>query len=131
MRDLDELKERLRAFARDRDWEQYHSPKNLSMALIVEAAELVEHFQWLTEAQSRALAPESRAAVEQEVADVFIYLVRLADLLGIDLMVAAERKIGLNEKKYPADRVRGSAAKYHAYAPEAPGSVPDDGRDGD
>jgi NTP pyrophosphatase (non-canonical NTP hydrolase) len=118
MRDLEQLKERLRAFARERDWEQYHSPKNLSMALIVEAAELVEHFQWLTEAQSHALVPETRAAVEQEVADVFVYLVRLADLLGIDLLQAAEQKIALNEQKYPADRVRGSAAKYHAYTSE-------------
>ena len=108
---LDELKQRLREFARERDWEQFHSPKNLSMALIVEAAELVEHFQWLTEPQSRALEPDQREAVEQELADVFIYLVRLADLLGMDLLDAAERKIALNAKKYPADLVRGRADK--------------------
>lgn len=119
MHDLAELKERLRAFARERDWEQYHSPKNLSMALIVEAAELVEHFQWLTEPQSRSLDPATRAAVEQELADVFIYLVRLADLLDIDLLAAAEQKIALNAKKYPADRVRGSAAKYDAMRHQA------------
>jgi NTP pyrophosphatase (non-canonical NTP hydrolase) len=111
MSELDALRERLRAFARARDWEQFHSPKNLTMALIVEAAELVEHFQWLTEAQSRALAPATRAEVEHELADVFIYLVRLADLLGVDLLAAAARKIELNEKKYPADAVRGSAEK--------------------
>ncbi len=111
MSDLEQLRERLRAFARARDWEQFHSPKNLSMALIVEAAELVEHFQWLTEAQSTQLDPKTFQAVEEEVADVFIYLVRLSDLLGIDLLDAAARKIALNEKKYPAEEVRGSAKK--------------------
>ena len=112
MRDLEELKQRLRTFAAERDWEQYHSPKNLAMALIVEAAELVEHFQWLTEAQSRELDPAKREQVAQELADVFIYLVRLADRLDIDLLAAAARKIALNAEKYPADRVRGSARKY-------------------
>ncbi len=111
MSDLEQLRERLRAFARARDWEQFHSPKNLSMALIVEAAELVEHFQWLTESQSQGLDPKTFQAVEEEVADVFIYLVRLSDLLGIDLLDAAARKIALNEKKYPAEEVRGSAKK--------------------
>jgi NTP pyrophosphatase (non-canonical NTP hydrolase) len=111
MKDIAELKQRLREFAAERDWEQFHSPKNLAMAMIVEAAELVEHFQWLTEAQSHALAPEQREAVAQELADVFIYLVRLADRLDIDLLEAAERKIVLNARKYPADRVRGSASK--------------------
>ena len=112
MRDLDELKQRLRTFAAERDWEQYHSPKNLAMALIVEAAELVEHFQWLTETQSQGLDPAKREQVAQELADVFIYLVRLADRLDIDLLAAAARKIALNAEKYPADRVRGSARKY-------------------
>ncbi len=111
MSELQQLQERLRAFARARDWEQFHSPKNLSMALIVEAAELVEHFQWLTEPQSRRLDPKTFAAVEQEIADVFIYLVRMADLLGMDLLDAAARKIALNEQKYPADEVRGKADK--------------------
>lgn len=101
MRDLAELKQRLRAFARERDWEQFHSPKNLSMALIVEAAELVEHFQWLTEQESGALAAETRSAVEQEIADVFIYLVRLADLLEVDLLRAAERKMEPQREKIP------------------------------
>lgn len=111
MNDIERLRERLRAFARARDWEQFHSPKNLSMALIVEAAELVEHFQWLTESQSTQLDPATFRAVEEEIADVFIYLVRLSDLLDIDLLDAAARKIALNEKKYPADEVRGSAKK--------------------
>jgi NTP pyrophosphatase (non-canonical NTP hydrolase) len=111
MQSLEELRERLREFARERDWEQFHSPKNLTMALIVEAAELVEHFQWLTEAQSGALDPDKREQVAQELADVFLYLVRLADRLDIDLLDAAQRKIVLNAQKYPADQVRGSAKK--------------------
>lgn len=111
MTSLDELRQRLQAFARARDWERFHSPKNLSMALIVEAAELLEHFQWLTEEQSARLPPEVHRAVEEELADVLIYLVRLADLLGVDLLVAAQRKIALNEKKYPAEEVRGKAEK--------------------
>ncbi len=108
---LEALKERLRGFARERDWEQFHTPKNLAMALIVEVAELVEHFQWLTGPQSLALDPEQRAAVEQELADILIYLIRLADRLGVDLEAAAWRKIEINARKYPADQVRGSARK--------------------
>lgn len=115
MSDLEELKLRLREFARVRDWEQFHSPKNLAMALIVEAAELVEHFQWLTQEQSRQLPPDKLAEVEQELADVFIYLIRLADMLGVDLMQAAQNKILVNERKYPADKVRASAKKYTEY----------------
>lgn len=113
-RDLDMLRQRLREFARARDWEQFHAPKNLAMALIAEAGELIEHFQWLTEDQSRGLTPEQRQAVELELADVLLYLVRLADVLGVDLIDAAERKIGLNEKKYPATEVRGRADKRHS-----------------
>jgi len=111
MHSLADLKNQLRDFARNRDWEQFHSPKNLAMAMIVEAAELVEHFQWLTEAQSQALNPEQREQVAQELADVFLYLVRLADRLDIDLMDAAQRKLVINAHKYPADKVRGSAKK--------------------
>ncbi len=111
MHSLTDLKNQLREFARNRDWEQFHSPKNLAMAMIVEAAELVEHFQWLTEAQSQALNPEQREQVAQELADVFLYLVRLADRLDIDLMDAAQRKLVINAQKYPADKVRGSAKK--------------------
>ncbi|MBI3899765.1 MAG: nucleotide pyrophosphohydrolase [Gammaproteobacteria bacterium] len=113
LRSLDELRQRLREFAQARDWEQFHSPKNVAMALIVEAGELVEHFQWLTESQSTQLSAETRAAVEQELADVLLYLVRLADRLDVDLLAAAERKMALNEKKYPADEVRGRATKHN------------------
>jgi NTP pyrophosphatase (non-canonical NTP hydrolase) len=110
---LNQIKTRLRDFAAERDWDQFHSPKNLAMALIVEAAELVEHFQWLTEEQSQTLPPDKLAEVEQEVADIQIYLIRLADKLGIDMEQAVNAKIELNEKKYPAEKVRGSALKYN------------------
>ena len=109
------LQQRLAEFAAERDWQQFHSPKNLAMALSVEAAELVEEFQWLTEAESNALDDERRERVRLELADVFIYLLRLADRLEVDLMRAADDKIALNERKYPADRVRGDARKYTEY----------------
>lgn len=112
---LERLRRRMRHFVAERDWEQFHSPKNLSMALIAEAAELVEHFQWLTQEQSRSLPPETLREVAHELADIQIYLVRLADQLGIDLVEAANRKMDLNERKYPAERVRGSARKYTEY----------------
>ena len=112
---LHALAEQIRLFAHERDWDQFHSPKNLSMALIAEAAELLEHFQWATEEQSYALAPEKLQEVKHEIADVFIYLVRLSDRLNIDLMDAAREKLELNRKKYPADRVRGDARKYSDY----------------
>jgi NTP pyrophosphatase (non-canonical NTP hydrolase) len=112
---LDALRERLREFVRERDWEQFHSPKNLVMAMIVEAAELVEHFQWATEQESHALSDDKREQVAQEIADTFVYLLRLCDVLGLDIIEAANRKIDLNAKKYPADKVRGSNAKYTEY----------------
>lgn len=112
---LDALRARLRGFVQERDWEQFHSPKNLAMAMIVEAGELVEHFQWLTEQQSRDIAGAKREQVAQEIADTFIYLLRIADVLGIDLIAAAHAKMDLNAQKYPADRVRGSNAKYTEY----------------
>lgn len=112
---LTELRDRLRGFVRERDWEQFHSPKNLAMAMIVEAAELVEHFQWATEQESRELNDEQRVKVEQEIADTFVYLLRLSDVLGIDLIDAAHRKMDLNAKKYPADKARGRNDKYTAY----------------
>ncbi len=111
----DKIKMRLRQFADERDWDQFHSPKNLAMALIVEAAELVEHFQWLTEKQSQKLPADKLAEVEQEIADIQIYLIRLADKLGVDVEKAVNAKIKLNEKKYPADKVRGKAGKYYEY----------------
>jgi NTP pyrophosphatase (non-canonical NTP hydrolase) len=115
MRDLEELKERLRSFVADRDWDQFHSPKNLAMALSVEAAELVEIFQWLTEAESEALDADRRRRVSEEMADVLWYLVRIADRLDIDLLQAAAEKLERNAVKYPADRVRGQSRKYDEY----------------
>jgi NTP pyrophosphatase (non-canonical NTP hydrolase) len=112
MDSLENLKTRLREFAAVRDWEQFHSPKNLAMALIVEAAELVEHFQWLTEEQSGDLPSKKLAEVEHELADIQIYLIRLADKLNLDLLKAVDAKIALNELKYPVEKVRGSAKKY-------------------
>jgi dCTP diphosphatase len=115
MKELGELTERLRKFAAARDWDKFHSPKNLSMALVAEAGELVEHFQWLTEAESAGLSAEKLAKVEEELADVFIYLIRIADKLSVDLIQAAEKKIDINETRYPEDKARGSAKKYTEY----------------
>jgi dCTP diphosphatase len=112
---LDELRTATRAFIRDRDWEQFHSPKNLAMALSVEIAEIVEHFQWLTEEQSRGLPPEKLAEVREEIGDVMIYLTELADKLGIDPVEAAKAKVAINGQKYPADLVKGKASKYTEY----------------
>ncbi|HKQ30279.1 MAG TPA: nucleotide pyrophosphohydrolase [Burkholderiales bacterium] len=109
--ELDPLRDRLRAFARERDWDPFHSPKNLCMALSGETGELLEHFQWLTEEQSRALPTQTLREVELEMADILLYLVRLADKLDVDLLDAASRKIELNAAKYPADRCRGNASK--------------------
>jgi len=113
--DLDQLKKRLRDFAAARDWDQFHSPKNLSMALAAEAGELLEKFQWLTEQQSSSLSPEQKEAIAEEMADVLVYLVRLADKLNVDLLEVTEKKMAKNEEKYPADKVKGSAKKYTEY----------------
>jgi dCTP diphosphatase len=113
--DFNTLRDRLKAFAQERDWEQFHSPKNLAMALIVEAAELLEHFQWLTLEQSESLSGDKRREVELEMADIFIYLMRLSERLDVDLLEVVEDKIKMNEEKYPADVVRGSAKKYSEY----------------
>ena len=110
--ELDGLRDALRQFAADRDWDQFHSPKNLAMALSVESAELLEIFQWLTEEESRNLSPEARAAAAEEIADVLLYLVRIADKLGVDPVAAAQRKMIKNEQKYPADKARGNNKKY-------------------
>jgi len=112
---LADLKARIRRFADERDWDQYHTPKNLAMALIVEAAELVEHFQWLTAEESRMLAADKKAEVEAELADILIYLVRIADKLDIDLYRAAIEKLQRNAEKYPAEKVRGKSRKYNEY----------------
>jgi len=113
--DINALKKQLREFAEERDWQGFHAPKNLVMALNVEVAELMEHFQWLTEEQSNNLDEKTLDQVQYEVADVFIYLVRLADRLGVDLDMVVEEKIKRNAAKYPADKCQGSAAKYTEY----------------
>ena len=101
---LNDLRERLRQFAAERDWEQFHVPKNLAMSVAIEAAEIMEHFQWLTAGESAALPESRRAAVAQEIADVLLYLVRLADVLDIDPLEAALDKMVINARKYPAVR---------------------------
>jgi NTP pyrophosphatase (non-canonical NTP hydrolase) len=116
---LDTLAARLLDFARARDWEQFHSPKNLAMALAGEAGELLEHFQWLTEQQSQTLDPDKRRAVAHELADILIYLIRLAQRLEIDLIAAAEEKIAINEVRYPAERVRGDARRAGEHRAES------------
>jgi dCTP diphosphatase len=103
----------IKAFNRERDWEQYHSPKNLSMALSVEVSELLEVFQWLTEEQSRHLPPAKKQAVEEEIGDVTILLLALADELGVDILAAARKKLERNKQKYPVHKSRGRAEKYN------------------
>ena len=112
LKTLAHLRDRLRQFAAERDWDQFHSPKNLAMALNVEAAELLEHFQWISEGQSKALSHDKLKEVREELADVLLYVIRLADKLDVDLMTAASDKIDVNAKKYPADKSRGSSRKY-------------------
>ncbi|HMU66476.1 MAG TPA: nucleotide pyrophosphohydrolase [Cellvibrionaceae bacterium] len=115
MHSIEELTLYLREFARARDWEQFHNPKNLCMALSIEVAEACEHFQWLTPEQAQNLNSNQKEAVALELADIQMYLVRLADQLGIDIWQAINTKTQLNEAKYPAALVRGNAAKYTAY----------------
>jgi dCTP diphosphatase len=110
-----DLRDAIRAFTEERDWDQFHSPKNLAMALSVEVSEIVEHFQWLTEEQSQNLPPEKLAEVREEIGDVMIYLTELADKLGIDLVEAAKAKLEINNRKYPATLVKGKASKYTEY----------------
>jgi dCTP diphosphatase len=109
---LESLRARLAAFAAERDWDQFHNPKNLAMALAGEAGELVEHFQWLSFEQAANLAPATREEVALECADVLLFLLRLCDKLDIDLGAAADRKLALNAKKYPVEKSRGRATKY-------------------
>ena len=111
-KELESLKLKLREFAKERDWDQFHSPKNFPMALIVECAELVEHFQWLTDEQSKNLPADTLEEVRLEMADIFLYLLRLADKLDVDLIDAANHKIKLNAEKYPVDKAKGLATKY-------------------
>lgn len=109
---LIELRDRLRAFTREREWDRFHTPKNLAMALIVEAAELAEHFQWLTPEESQSPQDGKREKIRDELADVLIYLVELADTLEVDLIAAARDKIEKNALKYPVEKSRGNARKY-------------------
>lgn len=115
MKDLNDIKVATQEFAAEREWQKFHSPKNLSMALSVEAAELLEQFQWLDEQESYVPDKETRAAIRDEIADVQVYLVRLADQLNIDILAAVEQKMIKNRLKYPANKVRGSAKKYTEY----------------
>jgi NTP pyrophosphatase (non-canonical NTP hydrolase) len=112
---LEQLRERLARFASDRDWDQFHSPKNLSMALIAETAELIEHFQWLSEEDSKNLDAKTKEDVAMELADIFIFLIRVADKLDVDLADTAWKKIQINEDRYPVDKVKGSAKRASEY----------------
>ncbi len=112
---MEDLRAAIGAFIAERDWEQFHSPKNLAMALSVEVSEIVEHFQWLTEDQSQDLSPEKLAKVREEIGDVTIYLTELAEKLGIDPVEAAKAKLEINGQKYPAELVKGKASKYTEY----------------
>ena len=112
---LIELRDLARQFARERDWDQFHTPKNLAMALSVEVAELAEHFQWLATGADAELDERKRTGIRHELADVLLYLIQLADKSGVDLRAAALEKIALNRAKYPADQVRGDARKYDEY----------------
>jgi dCTP diphosphatase len=110
---LDTLRSQLARFAEERDWDQFHNPKNLVMALIAEAGELVEHFQWLSPQQAENLSAASKSEVELEIADVLLFLLRLADRLEIDPLAAAEKKMALNAEKYPVAKSKGNATKYN------------------
>jgi dCTP diphosphatase len=112
---LEGLRHAIDAFIKERDWDQFHSPKNLAMALSVEVAEIVEHFQWLTEEQSQNLPSEKLTEIREEIGDVMIYLTELADKLGIDPVEAAKAKVAINGQKYPAELVKGKASKYTEY----------------
>jgi NTP pyrophosphatase (non-canonical NTP hydrolase) len=113
--DLIQLRDLVRAFVDERDWDQFHTPKNLASALSVEAAELLEHFQWLQHGRPEELGPDKLVEVRHEMADVLVYLVRLADKLDVDLFAAVQEKMVLNREKYPAEQVRGDARKYYEY----------------
>jgi dCTP diphosphatase len=110
--DLESIRDQLRDFAAARDWDQFHSPRNLAAALAVEAGELLEVFQWLTDQQSQSLPEDALSRAKEEMADVLLYLIRLADKLGVDLLQASKDKIQLNEQKYPVEKARGNARKY-------------------
>ena len=112
MSDLNTVTQRIRAFRDARDWKQFHNPKNLACSISIEAAELLEHFQWKSPEECEIYSVAKREPLSEEIADVAMYLIALSDRLGIDLIQAIERKIEINEKKYPVDKSRGTAAKY-------------------
>ena len=118
---IEMLQAQLRSFAKERDWDRFHNPKNLVMALTAEVGELVELFQWLRPEQADVImgSPRSAARVREELADVFIYLLRLAEITGVDLAEAATEKLALNARKYPADKVRGSALRHDEYGDDS------------
>jgi len=111
--DLETLRDRLRTFAAERDWDQFHAPKSLAMSVMIEAAELAEHFQWLPTGAPTELAPGQPMRIGEEMADVLLYLIRLADKLDIDLLAAADRKLEINALKYPVEKARGRSTKSH------------------
>jgi NTP pyrophosphatase (non-canonical NTP hydrolase) len=115
MTELNDIKKALATFSKDRDWQQFHSPKNLAMALSVEAAEIVEHFQWLTEDESKTLTVEKRQAIAEEIADTQMYLLLLAENLEVDIIQSVNQKIEKNAVKYPLNKTKGSAKKYTDY----------------
>jgi len=115
MAELDKLIKRIRGFNKERDWEQFHSPKNLAMALVVEVSEIAEHFQWLKENESRNLSAEKVAEIEEEIGDVMLFLLNLCNELGIDAVKAAEEKLEKNREKYPVEKAKGNARKYSEY----------------
>lgn len=115
MAELDRLIERIRTFNKERDWEQFHSPKNLVMALVVEVSEIAEHFQWLKENESKKLSAKKVAEIEEEIGDVMLFLLNLCDKLGIDAVKAAEEKLEKNRKKYPVEKAKGNSRKYSEY----------------
>jgi NTP pyrophosphatase (non-canonical NTP hydrolase) len=115
MRDLTDVRDAMRRFAAERDWDQFHSPRNLAMALSVEAGELMEHFLWTRDTDIPARDSRQLSEIGAELADVFLYTVRLADRLGIDLLAASAAKMASNAERYPADLVRGQSKKYTEY----------------
>jgi dCTP diphosphatase len=112
---LQDLKSRVASFVSERDWQQFHTPKNLSMSIAIEAAELMEHFQWLTVEASRNLSPEALDEIGEELADIVIYSLSLSNTLGLDLSRTVQAKMAKNIRKYPAEKVRGKAHKYTWY----------------
>lgn len=112
MNDLNQLKEELRKFNQERDWDQFHSPKNIAMALSVEASEIVEIFQWMNTEDSYELDEENYQKLEEEIGDVFLYLQLLASKFDIDPLDAGRKKLEVNKEKYPVDKAKGSAKKY-------------------